>query len=54
MKEKDPVCGMELEKWDAFAEIEIVDKTYYFCSKDCRDLFVKKPKKYMKSVAGRA
>ena len=50
MKVKDPVCGMEFEKFEAQAEFEIEDKDFYFCSKECRDEFCKNPKKYMKAA----
>ena len=51
MKVKDPVCGMEIEKFDAEAEMDYKEKTYFFCSTGCRDEFKKKPEKYLKSQA---
>ena len=49
MKVRDPVCGIELEKWEAEAQYSLDKNTYYFCSKDCRDSFVKNPKKFIGS-----
>jgi len=36
---KDPVCGVYCPKKEAIS-IKINGKTYYFCSKDCRDKFL--------------
>jgi YHS domain-containing protein len=43
---KDPVCGMQVEKSKASAQVEYKGKTYYLCSLSCKDKFVNEPKKY--------
>ncbi|MBI2872547.1 MAG: YHS domain-containing protein [Chloroflexi bacterium] len=47
-KEKDPVCGMEVDSKNAAATQEHQGKTYYFCSPSCKASFVKEPAKYVK------
>ncbi|MFH1689548.1 MAG: YHS domain-containing protein, partial [Candidatus Eisenbacteria bacterium] len=45
----DPVCGMEAtmeSEWTA----EYEGVTYYFCSAECRDVFVKEPGKFLKAM----
>ncbi len=49
---KDPVCGMDLERAKAVSENKTESyrgKTYYFCSRECRDKFHKHPEQYVKS-----
>lgn len=41
----DPVCGAEVQKNTAFKE-EYEGKSYYFCSKRCKEIFKKGPSKY--------
>jgi Cu(I)/Ag(I) efflux system membrane fusion protein len=43
---KDPSCGMELDPAKAAEKSEYHGKTYYFCSKSCKEQFDKDPKKY--------
>ncbi|MCW4031672.1 MAG: YHS domain-containing protein [Candidatus Bathyarchaeota archaeon] len=45
---KDPVCGMEIETATAYDKIEHAGRTFYFCSKHCKEEFEKNPKKYSK------
>ena len=45
-KVKDPVCGMEVDPAKA-EKIEKNGKTYYFCSKNCKEKFEKNPAQYM-------
>ncbi|MCF6154361.1 MAG: YHS domain-containing protein [Candidatus Brocadia sp.] len=45
--DKDPVCGMEVNKEKA-VKLEHDGKTYYFCSKMCEESFKKDPSKYLK------
>jgi Cu+-exporting ATPase len=47
--ERDPVCGMELTPGKEEAEFQYQGKTYRFCSRECRDLFVKNPDEYLKA-----
>ena len=42
----DPVCGMEIDAAKAAGKSQYRGKTYYFCSKSCREAFDKDPKKY--------
>ncbi len=49
MSVKDPVCGMTLQPEDAVGKIEFRDKTYFFCSEDCRDEFDESPEDYVES-----
>ena len=44
-KAKDPVCGMEVDTAKALKS-EYKNKTYYFCSKACKDKFDKNPAEY--------
>jgi YHS domain-containing protein len=37
---KDEVCGVYLPKEEAL-KVEIEGKVYYFCSKECKDAFLK-------------
>ncbi len=48
-KEKDPVCGMEIERKKATATHEYQGKTYYFCSAACQANFASEPQRYVKS-----
>ena len=43
---KDPSCGMEIDPAKAAGKSEFNGKTYYFCSKSCKETFDKDPKKY--------
>jgi YHS domain-containing protein len=45
----DPVCGMELKKADAKATYEHNGKSYYFCTEECKDKFVKEPGNYIRA-----
>ncbi|MBI3915103.1 MAG: cadmium-translocating P-type ATPase [Chloroflexi bacterium] len=46
---KDPVCGMEIEMANAFAQRTVNGMTYYFCSPDCVNKFDVNPARYVKS-----
>jgi len=45
--EKDPVCGMEVNPQSAAAATKHADRTYYFCSRSCRDKFEQSPEQYL-------
>jgi len=47
MKVTDPVCGMTIEDSGAVAKSTYKDKTYYFCSKPCKEDFDKNPQSYL-------
>lgn len=44
--ERDPVCGMEVEKETAQATSKREGKTYYFCSEACKQAFDQNPTQY--------
>ena len=43
---KDVVCGMDVDPASARAKADYQDKTYYFCSDDCKDRFMEDPEHY--------
>jgi Cu+-exporting ATPase len=44
--EKDPVCGMEVDRNTAAATSQYQGKTVYFCSTECKQKFEANPAKY--------
>ena len=44
--ERDPVCGMDIERSRAAGQSEYEDRTYYFCSPGCKQQFEKTPSRY--------
>lgn len=46
MAVKDPVCGMKIEEADAVGSVEHEEKTFYFCSTDCKEEFESDPASY--------
>jgi Cu+-exporting ATPase len=44
---KDPVCNMDVDEKRAAATSVYKGKTYYFCSKGCKDKFDKDPEKFI-------
>jgi YHS domain-containing protein len=48
---KDPVCQMTVDPKTS-EKTDYQGKTYYFCSKEDKDSFVKNPGKYVKSEPG--
>ena len=47
--EKDVVCGMQVDPKNAAGQSEYQGKTYYFCSKEDKETFLKSPEKYVKA-----
>lgn len=45
-KQKDPVCGMQIDESDATGTSEHHGKTYYFCSPACKQKFDESPERY--------
>lgn len=45
-EQKDPVCGMAVTAGSAKAATVHKGRTYYFCSKSCRDKFEAAPGQY--------
>jgi uncharacterized protein (TIGR00725 family) len=43
----DPVCGMNLEPWQAEAMLDYQGRLYYFCSTACRKRFQEQPEIYL-------
>ena len=43
----DPVCAMVISPARARATITHANKTYYFCSPNCRDCFVRESERYL-------
>jgi YHS domain-containing protein len=48
MKEMDLFCGMEVEPETAAAQYEYNGKTYYFCDRVCKQMFMLNPEKYIR------
>lgn len=44
---QDPVCKMILEKEEATKSFEFNGITYYFCSNECFEKFLKNPEKFI-------
>src|SRR5208283_3727422 len=51
MKVTDPVCHMTIEESEAVATSTYKGKTYYFCSKPCKEDFDKDPRAYTEDKA---
>jgi Cu+-exporting ATPase len=47
----DPVCGMSVDEKSAAAQTNYKGKTYYFCSKECKNTFDANPEKYVQQAA---
>ena len=46
--EKDVVCGMQIDPAKAAGTSQYQGKTYYFCSKACKEKFDANPSQYAK------
>ena len=46
--QRDPVCGMEIDKQDAAGTSEHEGQTYYFCSTNCKQEFDQNPQRYVR------
>lgn len=44
--ERDPICGMDIERERAAGHSEYDGRTYYFCSPGCKAQFDKAPAHY--------
>lgn len=47
----DPVCGMKITKEKSIGSTKLTDKEYFFCSKNCLELFKANPNKYLESTS---
>ncbi len=45
--DKDPVCGMTVSRGEEAGSSQYQDKTYYFCSPDCKRQFDRNPQQYV-------
>jgi Cu+-exporting ATPase len=45
-KQRDPVCGMQIEESEAAGQSEHQGRTYYFCSTSCKEKFDESPEDY--------
>jgi Cu+-exporting ATPase len=43
----DPVCGREIDRDSAAAQIITDGRDFYFCSQNCFDLFQESPEDYL-------
>jgi YHS domain-containing protein len=48
---RDPVCKMQVDLDEAATEVIYADRTYYFCSEDCAELFRVRPEDYVPGAA---
>ena len=48
--EKDPVCGMEVERGSAAATSLYGGRTYYFCADSCKEQFDRNPEQFVKNT----
>lgn len=46
---KDPVCAMEIDEQTTVWSSVHKEKSYYFCSRGCKDKFDKEPDKFLSS-----
>ena len=48
---RDPVCKMQVDLDEAVAQVIHADRTYFFCSEDCAELFRARPEDYVPGAA---
>lgn len=46
-KQRDPVCGMQIEETEAVGKSDYLKQIYYFCSEVCQTKFDEEPEKYI-------
>ncbi|NIM04885.1 MAG: YHS domain-containing protein [Armatimonadetes bacterium] len=46
----DPVCGMQVDKDSAAAQVEYKGETYYFCAIGCKERFEENPEKFIERI----
>jgi Cu+-exporting ATPase len=47
----DPVCGMQVDEKSTQWKAAYADRTFSFCSNDCRNKFQANPEKYAAQMA---
>lgn len=45
---RDPVCGMPIDRADAFESATYGGQTYYLCDATCARLFARDPEKFVR------
>jgi P-type Cu+ transporter len=48
---KDPVCGMQVDEKQAKASAQHQERTFFFCSTECRQQFLQEPDRYARQSA---
>ena len=48
---RDPVCGMEIEEYEAVGKSDYKGTTYFFCAPSCEMAFQKEPGKYVRRLS---
>jgi Cu+-exporting ATPase len=48
--ETDVVCGMQVDPESATETSEYKGRTYYFCSRECKEKFDANPEQYAKAA----
>ena len=46
----DPVCGKQIDHSQAAAQAVYAGKAWFFCSEECREIFLKDPEKYIEAL----
>lgn len=49
---KDPVCGMEIDEYEAKYQAQYKGKAFYFCTERCRVSFEQDPERYLTELEG--
>lgn len=49
----DPVCGMQVDEQNAKDQTTFQGKTFYFCSKTCKQQFDQNPQRYAAQQAAK-
>lgn len=44
---RDPVCGMEIDEYEAVGKHDFEGVTYYFCAPSCKKAFLNEPERYI-------
>jgi YHS domain-containing protein len=47
----DPVCGLKVDEKNAPASATYAGKPVYFCSNECKEMFLKNPEAYAAQLA---
>jgi len=48
--ERDPVCGMEVDRDSAAATSEYQGRTFYFCAQACKEEFDANPEQFVRNA----